>query len=73
MNDSLREVNLIRDNATVAALSAELSALGGIMICYSCDDVEALIVGLLVIEQEEEAWPLCGECLRRLPLAGALV
>jgi hypothetical protein len=73
MNDRLIDVNLISDNPTMAALTTELSSLGGIMICDGCGDIEAPIAGLLVIEQDEEAWPLCGKCLQRLPLAGSVV
>ena len=72
MSERLIDVNLICDNLTMSALRTELSASGGLLICNICRDVEAPIAGILVIDEDEEAWPLCGACLRRLPLAGAV-
>jgi hypothetical protein len=72
VNDRLIDVKLIHDHSTLTALSAELNSLGGVLICNGCHDVEALVTGIIVFEQDEEAWPFCGECLRRLPLAGSL-
>lgn len=69
-NEKLIGANLICDNLTMAALSAELNALGGVIVCHNCDGFELPIAGLLVIEEDEEAWLLCGDCLGRLPLAG---
>lgn len=73
MKEQLIDVCLIRDNSTLNALTTEVGSIGQLMVCCGCRDLEARIEGVLMIEQEEEAWPLCGECLRRLPLAGAIV
>jgi hypothetical protein len=69
-NEKLIDANLICDNSTMTALSAELNAIGDVIICHNCYGFELPIAGLLVIEQDEEAWLLCGDCLGRLPLAG---
>jgi hypothetical protein len=62
----LVDVGLIVDSSALSDLTAQVGA----MICNGCRDPGALIAGLLVIDQDEEAWPLCGECLLRLPWAG---
>ena len=72
MNHYLVDVALIDNDAAVAAISAEVRAIGSLLICNGCGDVEALIAGILVIDEIEEAWMLCGACLRRLPLEGAV-
>jgi hypothetical protein len=33
--------------------------------------VSELIAGILVVNESEEAWVLCGPCLRTIPLRGA--
>lgn len=73
MNERLINVTLISDNSILAAVSADFRSLGGMMICNGCGDLDTPIVALLVIEQDEEVWPFCGECLQRLPLAGPIV
>lgn len=73
MKEQLIDIGLIQDSSTLNALNTECSSLGALLVCSGCCDLEALIEGVLMIEQAEEAWPLCGECLRRLPLAGAIV
>jgi hypothetical protein len=72
MDNVLVDVSFIRDTATVAAICAEVSSDGGFLICNGCGDVEALIAGVLVIDHAEEAWVLCGECIRKLPFEGAV-
>ena len=62
---------LIRDHETIAQLCAEIGSAGGLLICHGCSEIEAVIVGLLVLD-EGEAWALCGVCIRKLPLHGAV-
>jgi len=66
------DLELVDDREIVAALAAETSSFGRLLICHGCGDVEALIVAFLVLEQEEKAWPLCGRCVRMLPFQGAV-
>jgi len=66
------DLELVEDREIVAAVSAQMGSVGRLLICYGCGDVEALIVGFLVREQEEKAWPLCGRCMRMLPFQGAV-
>lgn len=73
MNNNLVDVCLIGDAATVAAICDELSSSGSLLVCNGCRDIEALITGVLVIEHDEEAWALCGACIRKLPIEGAIV
>lgn len=68
--EKLIGAKLICDHSTIIMMSAELNALGRVIICHNCDSIDLPIAGLLVIEQDEEAWILCGDCLKRLPLAG---
>ena len=70
MDNDLVDVSFIRDAATIAAISAEVSSDGGFLVCNGCGDIEALIAGVLVIDEAEEAWALCGLCIRKLPLEG---
>jgi hypothetical protein len=69
---SLLDVWLIRDHKTVAEVCAEISSRGHLVVCHRCSDVEALIVGLLVFDDDEEAWALCGTCIGKLPVHGAV-
>jgi hypothetical protein len=73
MSHDLMDVAFIRDAVTVAAISAEVRANGSLLICNGCGDVEALIAGILVIDDAEEAWMLCGPCVRKLPIEGMVV
>ena len=54
MND-LVDVGLIGDAATVAAICAEVSSSGSLLVCNGCRDIEAPIAGVLVIDHHEEA------------------
>jgi hypothetical protein len=71
--DDLINVEVLIDGAKLAGLSAELRAEGGMLVCGRCDDVHGIIAGILVLHESEEAWPLCGPCLRQIPLQGQLV
>lgn len=70
---NLVDVGLLRDAETVAAIGAEIRASGRLLICHGCRDVEALITGLLVPAGDKEAWALCGACMGKLPIFGAVV
>ena len=63
----------MRDAETVAAICADIRSSGALLVCHGCGDIEALIAGFLVLADNEEAWSLCGACLRKLPLSGAVV
>jgi hypothetical protein len=73
MNAELMDVSLINDAASVASVCADALADGTLLVCHGCGDVEALIAGILVVDDAEEAWVLCGPCMRRLPLHGSIV
>jgi hypothetical protein len=72
MNDDLVDVVLVRDTAAVTAMCSEV-ADGTLLVCNSCGDIEALIAGVLIIDDAEEAWVLCGACIRKLPFEGTVV
>ena len=63
---------LIQNREIVAAVWAEVGTLGQLLVCHGCDDVEAVIVAFLVDEQSEQAWALCGSCVRALPASGMI-
>ncbi len=71
MND-LVDVGLVRDTAAVTAICAEVGS-GSLLVCNGCGDIEALIAGVLIIDDSEEAWVLCGACIRKLPFEGTVV
>jgi hypothetical protein len=68
----LADVELMTDRTALECLSNEFRAKGGIMVCHLCDDVSELIAGILVVRASEEAWVLCGSCLRKIPVQGPL-
>ncbi len=72
MKSEFLDLGLIRDSELVAAVCAEMTSIGRILICQRCSDVEALIIAFLVFEHNEQAWPLCGRCVRKLPHHGAI-
>jgi hypothetical protein len=73
MKADLIDVGLVSDADMVAAICAEIRSGGRLLVCHGCGDIEALIAGFLVLADDEEAWALCGPCLRKLPLSGAVV
>lgn len=73
MDGDLINVAIVTDRARLADLSAEIRAAGGMMVCDRCDDIHRIIAGILVLHESEEAWVLCGPCLRQIPLQGQLV
>lgn len=67
----LVDLELMTDQASLASLSSVFRNQGSIMVCHRCDDVSELIAGIIVDNESEEAWVLCGPCLRTIPLRGA--
>ena len=76
MSRDQMQVRLTRDVTTIAetcaAVCAEAGSVDSILLCHGCGDIEAPIAGLLVDDEEEEAWALCAECLSVVPLLGAV-
>jgi hypothetical protein len=72
MDDDLADVVFVRDTAAVTAICAEVGDCT-LLVCNSCGDIEGLIVGVLIIDDAEEAWVLCGACIRKLPFGGQVV
>jgi hypothetical protein len=71
LNQKLTDIELMTDQASLANLSSVFRNQGSMMVCHRCDDVSELIAGILVDNESEEAWVLCGPCLRTIPLRGA--
>jgi hypothetical protein len=71
-NQDLADVELMTDQETLADLSSIFRDHGGMMVCHRCDDVSEVIAGIIVVKETEEAWVLCGPCLRQMPLQGPL-
>lgn len=68
----LADVELMTDRSALESLSDEFRTKGSILVCHLCDDVSELIAGILVVRAREEAWVLCGPCLRKIPMQGPL-
>jgi hypothetical protein len=66
------DVVFVRDRAAVTAICAEVGD-GTLLVCNGCGDIEALVAGVLIIDDAEEAWALCGARIRKLPLGGPAV
>ena len=73
MDNDLVDVVFGRDMAAVTAICAEINTDGTILVCNCCGDIEAVIAGVLIIDDVEEAWVLCGACIRKLPFEGTVV
>jgi hypothetical protein len=71
-NRDLDDVELMTDRAALENLSGVFRAQGSMMVCHICDDVSELIAGILVVRANEEAWVLCGPCLRTIHVQGPL-
>jgi hypothetical protein len=71
-NHDLSEIELMTDRDTLEDLSDTFRDDGGLLVCHFCDDVSEVIAGILVVRDREEAWVLCGPCLRKVPVQGAL-
>ena len=72
MDVDLVDVVLVRDTAAVTVICAVVGD-GTLLVCNGCGDIEALIAGVLIIDDAEEAWVLCGACIRKLPFGGPVV
>ena len=66
----LVDIELMTDQTSLANLSSVFRDQGSIMVCHRCDDVSELIAGIIVDNEYEEAWVLCGPCLQTIPLRG---
>ena len=71
-NQDLADIELMTDQETLADLSNMFRDQGGLLVCHRCDDVSEVIAGIVVVKETEEAWVLCGPCLRTVPLHGPL-
>jgi len=38
-----------------------------LLVCDRCHDIEEIVVAMMRIVQIDEAWALCGPCLREMP------
>lgn len=70
MNDRLLDVELVADQVSLARLSETIRSQGRLLVCHRCRDIEGVIAGVLIVQQYDEAWALCGPCLRQAPLEG---
>ncbi len=70
-NHDLSEIELMTDRDTIDDLSDTFRNDGGLLVCHLCDDVSEIIAGIMVLRDREEAWVLCGPCLRKIPVQGA--
>lgn len=66
----LSDIELLTDRKILEDLSEGFRADGKIMVCHVCDDVSELVAGIVVMRSSEEAWVLCGPCLRKMPIQG---
>lgn len=41
--------------------------------CYRCHDDSEPIAAILMLDEDEKAWLLCGSCVRDLPREGVVV
>ena len=66
MESAYLDFEFIQNREIVAAVCAEIRALGLLVICDGCDHIEAGVAGFLLSEARKEAWPLCVSCARKL-------
>jgi hypothetical protein len=62
---------LIQSCELITGTVAQTSSQGRLLICHGCDNSEALIMAFLILEQSDQAWALCGSCVRKI-LYGAI-
>jgi hypothetical protein len=72
MKNDLLDVSFVADAATVADICADVAPEGSLLVCNGCGNIEEPIAGILVIDDDQEAWALCGGCIRKLPLEGTV-
>jgi hypothetical protein len=68
----LVDVELMSDHDSLTNLSKLARSSGHMLICHRCRNVKSIIAGVLIIHNRDEAWALCGPCLRKVPLEGQL-
>jgi hypothetical protein len=71
-NHEMSDVELMTDSDSLRNLADAFGTQGSMLVCHLCDDVSELIAGILVDRASEEAWVLCGPCLRKVPITGPL-
>jgi hypothetical protein len=72
MKNNLVDVGFVADAAIVADICADVAQDGSLLVCNGCGDIEEPIAGILVVDDDQEAWALCGGCIRKLPLEGTV-
>ena len=72
MGSDLLEIGIIGGKETVGGICSELRSQGRLIVCHACGDIEALITVFLIVEEENQAWALCGACMRKVPVFGAV-
>ena len=72
LDNDLIDIEVMVDREGLAALSAVICSEGQLLVCHRCRDVDEIIAGIVVMREVEEAWVLCGPCLREIPVQGCL-
>jgi hypothetical protein len=72
LDNDLIDIEVMVDREGLAALSAVICSEGQLLVCHRCRDVDAIIAGIVVMREVEQAWVLCGPCLREIPVQGCL-
>jgi hypothetical protein len=72
LDNDLIDIEVMVDREGLADLSAVICSEGELLVCHRCRDVDAIIAGIVVMREVEEAWVLCGPCLREIPVQGCL-
>ena len=73
VNRDLVDIELMSDRDNLVRLAKLARSNGRLLICHRCSDVKSIIAGVLIIHARDEAWALCGPCLRQVPLEGQFV
>jgi len=71
-SEDLVDVELMSDRDSLTRLSKLARSSGQMLICHRCRNVKNIIAGVLIIHNRDEAWALCGPCLRKVPLEGQM-
>jgi hypothetical protein len=72
VDNDLIDIEVMVDRASLAVLSAVICSEGQLLVCHRCRDVDQIIAGIVVMREIEQAWVLCGPCLRKIPVQGCL-
>ncbi len=70
MDNRVIDIEVLQDQQSLNVLSA--GSEGRLLVCHRCLDVTEVIAGTLIMHESQEAWVVCGPCLRQLPLQGCL-